>query len=791
MLFQESNDLIKGAMIRRQQFIINMEEGAPQKNISLQELEGESTCQQAQSLRNDKNENVSPVFNLNESKILLYNTTDALNCITGQNQYLNVLNENNLSKSQESQIYYQHTMLESQSKDECLYEKKDNYLKKQSQFDKFLKNDDINPTHLFACGFYFLGRSEDDYSWLMQQNIINNNWQHNYITSFYFSIITINTIGYGDITPVTTLERIYVSGMITITCAVFGYSINTIGEILKQSQLKHKSFKIQQREVLNYLLQRNVSKQLRIKAIRQLESISAHESFSQGEYVLQKLNNQLKDEIKIDQYGQILFNNKLLTSIFSKPFLEKLCLKMKELKFLSLNKVNPSILQKLGVLLDSSIFYALQITNILQKLKLYLGQYFLNIKILLIYYTNFLTIINVSAVNNLIMRYIIVHLSLQSQIETQQQKDINFLHFNVDLKSKEKKIRQTLNQLDDKFFLQNIPKINLVKESQTNLKSNFLIENQDDDEEIVTNTFLQNEQTSIQQESLSVTQNKQNQNGSQILSSYLDIYKKKTEDLQSKVLLSSVYEQDKQPNINSLQIMYPELISKKRISFDDVIDQDLFGSSNKSYQKINNNLDQLNQDILKKQNYSQSNREITENQEQGGIDNDSSSIHNNNTHGSSSLMSNRVPFNKSIRRGYNQNNKLAEQFLNNPDFFKLICQNIDNLSNLNKKLSLTASQQLFNRSINQILDSVSQMNPFENLFDRQKDFKLYFPNFNLERVLQAYKQKQTSKLRYFRIKKQSFLQKNIGIKKKTQEASIEKSPQSLSNKTKFFQKVII
>ncbi len=39
------------------------------------------------------------------------------------------------------------------------------------------------------------------------------------------------TIGYGDILPITSLERIYVIILTVISSGIFGYSMNTIGSI--------------------------------------------------------------------------------------------------------------------------------------------------------------------------------------------------------------------------------------------------------------------------------------------------------------------------------------------------------------------------------------------------------------------------------------------------------------------------------------------------------------------------------------------------------------------------------
>ena len=42
------------------------------------------------------------------------------------------------------------------------------------------------------------------------------------------------TVGYGDIVPTTSLERLFVILLTIISSGIFGYSMNTIGSIFQE-----------------------------------------------------------------------------------------------------------------------------------------------------------------------------------------------------------------------------------------------------------------------------------------------------------------------------------------------------------------------------------------------------------------------------------------------------------------------------------------------------------------------------------------------------------------------------
>jgi hypothetical protein len=41
-----------------------------------------------------------------------------------------------------------------------------------------------------------------------------------------------NTVGYGDIVPVNNIERVFVIAVTLVSCGVFAFSVNSIGNII-------------------------------------------------------------------------------------------------------------------------------------------------------------------------------------------------------------------------------------------------------------------------------------------------------------------------------------------------------------------------------------------------------------------------------------------------------------------------------------------------------------------------------------------------------------------------------
>jgi len=58
-----------------------------------------------------------------------------------------------------------------------------------------------------------------------------NDWVTQYVIAYYWSIVTMITVGYGDITPKSDTTRIFTIFIMIFSSGMFGYIMNKIAII--------------------------------------------------------------------------------------------------------------------------------------------------------------------------------------------------------------------------------------------------------------------------------------------------------------------------------------------------------------------------------------------------------------------------------------------------------------------------------------------------------------------------------------------------------------------------------
>jgi hypothetical protein len=100
--------------------------------------------------------------------------------------------------------------------------------------------------HWFACIWHLVAIYEENYymvTWLKSAGLADAVWTERYVTSLYWAITTMITVGYGDVVPLTVPEKLYTIFCMLIACGVFGYTMNRVGTIFQSFEENSMEFK--------------------------------------------------------------------------------------------------------------------------------------------------------------------------------------------------------------------------------------------------------------------------------------------------------------------------------------------------------------------------------------------------------------------------------------------------------------------------------------------------------------------------------------------------------------------
>ena len=185
--------------------------------------------------------------------------------------------------------------------------------------------------HFWSCGFILIGR---------ENSAAENSWTQHftqgggelYVNAIYFAIISMTTIGYGDITPQNSTEKLYVILMAIVSSGNFAYTVNTIGQIFAEQAQKEARLRQERGVLRRYMLERSVAAGLQAKALTQLSLVDRRddESMSQALRILSKLSPDVTNEMHQQFFGRLLQHSLFTSTNFSADFLTQLSLRMRE-----------------------------------------------------------------------------------------------------------------------------------------------------------------------------------------------------------------------------------------------------------------------------------------------------------------------------------------------------------------------------------------------------------------------------------------------------------------------------
>jgi CRP-like cAMP-binding protein len=195
--------------------------------------------------------------------------------------------------------------------------------------------------HIFSC-FWYLAAKLNDFSprtWVVRLGYQDSDVTTLYITCLYWTITTLSTCGYGDITPVTRLEQILSMSWMVTGLYFFSFTISNLNSMLSSYDLKENALSSKLAAIDEFASETNLKLSLRNKLKNSLRYASEKRGFSWNEKLslIQELPKNLRYEIAINMHQGAakslnFFCNKetsliaLIVPLLDPIFIEKNCL---------------------------------------------------------------------------------------------------------------------------------------------------------------------------------------------------------------------------------------------------------------------------------------------------------------------------------------------------------------------------------------------------------------------------------------------------------------------------------
>jgi CRP-like cAMP-binding protein len=184
--------------------------------------------------------------------------------------------------------------------------------------------------HMLACIWVYVG-SMDYPNWISKLSMTDAADAELYVASLYFNLVTIFTIGYGDITSTNIYEYMYNVFLLVVGISTYTYAVSSISYIIEKSD----EVTVNYNKKMDYLENLRIKHELPLKLYRKILRFLKYEykiNKTDKYYLLNDLPLILRNELINNMYNDMLRNYIFFKGITNTEFSIRVLVALRPLK---------------------------------------------------------------------------------------------------------------------------------------------------------------------------------------------------------------------------------------------------------------------------------------------------------------------------------------------------------------------------------------------------------------------------------------------------------------------------
>ena len=208
----------------------------------------------------------------------------------------------------------------------------------------------LSSLHFSACFFIFIGKNEF-HGWIVNNNLQNKSYFDIYVTSLYFQMTTLTTVGYGDISATNGFEIAYGIFILIIGTCVYSWTLTYISNYIKKNNEKYVDFEEKMKVLTEIKIEYpNLGKGLYDRIKRYLNYNKFEHKYNL-KFILESLPSSLQNNLIIEIYKPIIKNFQFFKSFENSDFFVKIVTSLKPIL-----SIKEDILIQEGDIIEDIIF---------------------------------------------------------------------------------------------------------------------------------------------------------------------------------------------------------------------------------------------------------------------------------------------------------------------------------------------------------------------------------------------------------------------------------------------------